>query len=275
MWKRGLGRGIAVVLAVAMVFQVGSAAAAEESDKRAGDRLPTIHYPQKERFLDAQITELRGSREGLDGCTFRFPRLRLAPEEHRIAQRQLSVDYETCVTVLEKGIPEAGGGDTNETLGQRKVVDVAPETSPQPSGDTASAAANTMGAGYYRVWWEDVVNLRVHEVKAKMSWIYDGSCINSWYGAMEYWWLALTGWTLRWDDQWTTTTGCNYATVHGHGNFENFQFCPQGSVWSYYRDVFVTARGDGVLVGWYGSTWTTYPLACPTLHYHQELIRSY
>lgn len=52
-----------------------------------------------------------------------------------------------------------------------------------------------VSSGHYRVWWEDVVNLKVHATRSNIAWMWNGSCVSSASGQSQFEWLSLTGWS--------------------------------------------------------------------------------
>jgi hypothetical protein len=133
--------------------------------------------------------------------------------------------------------------------------------------------AATSSAGYYRVWWDDVIHLRLNEVKTNVSWTWNNSCTSASNGSANYWWRTVTGWT-KYSSSVNIARSCYEARVYTDATYRNAVFCWPGVVWTSYDNVTAVGRYNGSLQGWVDSTSYSVPAACPTLHYHAELRRT-
>jgi hypothetical protein len=229
-----------------------------------GDQI--VRYDHDSPLANASLVRLRGTPTGNGGCALPVPQLRLEPDETAVAARQISTNFTDCSTVVEIGTPVTREDPPAGVA--RETVDAVPVTTAE---DAAIAA--TSSSGYYRVWWEDVINLDVHQVKSNISWTWDNFCVGPASGSANFSWLAASGWSKRSGSAWLSN-GCSVRQVFSNAEYENGFFCwPAGTVRSYYVDVTVSGWFDGVLLGRVSNTWTTYPPLCPHLHYNTELRR--
>jgi hypothetical protein len=254
----------AVLVSAPLATQVPAAAAPTASP----DGAVVVTYDNGHQLANASVHTMAGSRAAGGGCTFRPPELKLAPGAAAIAARQIETNFSTCTTKIEIGTPRAEATPADGTS-QREQAKSA-ETS--GLADDRLLAA-TSSAGYYRVWWEDVINIKVHEVKSNVSWVWNGSCTSSSSGSADYWWRTGTGWSKN-SSSVLIARSCYEARVYTDTTYRNGAFCWPGVVWSYYDNVTATGRYNGWLHGWVDGTSTSYPFACPTLHFHTELRRT-
>ena len=177
--------------------------------------------------------------------------------------------------MIEIGVPLYAEEAPNDLVdGKSETVVAKPAGSkPEPNlNGGLSTKATGSSSAYYKVWWEDVINLKVTEAKSNISWAYNGSCVTAASGSLDTWWLTASGWSKYSSGSWVTT-GCASRKVYSDATFKNAAFCWPGTVWNYYDDVTVQGTATNGLSGWVSSTWTTYPFACPTLHYRTQLTR--
>lgn len=258
---------VAAVLVTAPFTMQSPAAAAPSSPPDGGTPAAS---PNDDRPLgNASLRTLVGSHTAGGGCTFRLPELELAPSGTAIEARQLDTNFADCTTTVEVGTPLTDADAATEGTFDNEVA--TPVGRASRSDDQFGVTA-TSSSGYYRVWWEDVINLRVHEVKTNISWTWDGSCVTASSGSANYWWLSGTGWSKNSSSSYIARS-CSNARVYTDATYKNGAFCWPGTVWSYYDNVTAQGKSDGWLYGWVDGTWTTYPFACPTLHFHTELKR--
>lgn len=267
-------RSLALAAVLAVVLPLALAAPSQAGDRLypAGAGLTdpvdqVVAHENGPPLANASIVRVQGRPTGDGGCTFPVPELKLAPDESAIEARQIETNFTNCTAEVEIGTPliedETPEGGTFDS-------DVSVPAGAAKAGDAQIAA--TSSSGYYRVYWEDVINLRVHEVKSNISWVWDGTCVTASSGSADYWWLSGTGWLKHSSGSWITRQ-CASSLVYTDATYKNGAFCWPGTVWSYYDDVRVRGRADGWLLGAVVGTWTTYPFLCPTLHYHTELRR--
>ena len=258
---------VAAVLASApLAMQVPAAA----SPTASPDSALIVTYDNGQPLADASVQTVAGSRVADGGCAFRPAELKLAPGETAVQARQIETNYSDCTTKIETGTPQAAEATPADGTSASEQAKSSAVTSGQAD---ASLLAATSSAGYYKVWWEDVVNIDVHSVKSNVSWVWNGSCTSSSSGSADYWWRSGTGWSKNSSSVYIARS-CFQARVYTDATYRNGAFCWPGVVWSYYDNVTASGRYNGWLYGWVDSTWTTYPFACPTLHFKTELRRT-
>jgi hypothetical protein len=291
----------AIIVALVGVGALGLDAGpvgARQTDDSGGGAQPFVEtYDNGAPLANAEIMTVTGRKTGDGGCSFEFPDLELAPDDIAIEARQIETNFTDCTTKVEIGTPAAtdgqpqsGGTSVRETIkpgapAATRPGGIAPSPSPGSSATSARSATTsgngtsaallaTQSTGYWRVWWEDVINLRVHEVKTNVRWSWDGfSCVWGYSGWSDYWWLSGTGWAKDSSNQ-ALFPSCDLADVTSVAVYRNGAFCWPGTVWSVYDNVRAQGRWDGWLLGSVTNTYTTYPFACPTLHWHSELRRT-
>jgi hypothetical protein len=273
-WKllRLSPRSLAVAAVVAFTLPLGLAAPAQAGDRTLAD--PSVDggdlvvtHDSDAPLADATTTRLRGDATGDGGCVFTIPQLSLAPDQSIIEARQVATNFTDCTTTVEIGTPV-----TEDDRPEGGTFDSDPARSLGAARDGDAQINAVSSSGYYRVWWEDVINIRVHEVKTNISWTWDGICVTASSGSANYWWLSGTGWSKD-SSSSTISRACSSARVFTDAVYKNGAFCWPGTVWSHYDNVTARGTSDGSLIGWVDSTWTTYPFACPTLHFHTQLVR--
>lgn len=247
----------------------GSSLAAPAGAAPVGDEPVVVTYDNEGELVGATVMTVAGKPTGNGGCSFELPQLELAPDEAAIEARQVETNFTDCTTKVEVGIPS---GAATKRSGGRSVTETVKPGSPATDGPITIAA--TQSAGYYHVWWVDVIGLKVHEVKSNVRWSWDGSsCVWGESGWTDYWWLSETGWSKNSSNQATSKT-CDLATHSSSATYRNGFFCGPGVVWSHYDNVRVQGRKDGWLFGRVVATWTTYPSLCPTLYFHYDMRRT-
>jgi|GEM_PF-4635138 len=267
----------ALIVLLAPVLQAQVLQQSENPMLQAPDDHNVVFYDNQDALLDSWLLTMKGRSLVDGGCEFSFPVLTLGPDENAVQARQVSTDYTDCTTVIEIGTPlgEAPVPEADSD-GKSESVEVVPEGGVDlvPNGALRRqwAPATSSASAYYRVWWSDVINLKVHETKTNISWSYDGSCVTSASGSLNTYWLTASGWTKNYSGSWVTT-GCSSRKVYAVTIFKNGAFCWPGDVFSYYNNVTVQGTYNNGLSGWVDSTYSTYPIGCPHLHYNTELHR--
>lgn len=265
---RGMVRAVVLTMVLATVpFALPSPAAAQDGPPASGGSI--VDYPQAHPLSDATIITVAGARVERGGCTFGIPDLALGAGQSAIEARQIETNFGNCTTKIEIGTPRVrdetpvGGASASELARPRPTA--------RPSSDAASIAA-VSSSGYYRLWWDDFIHIKVHEVKSNISWTWDGSCVTASSGSANYWWLTASGWAKNSSSSFIAKT-CANSRVYTDASYKNGAFCWPGTVWSFYDNVTVQGQSNGTLAGWTDATWSTYPFACPNLHFHTELKR--
>ena len=254
----------AALMGAPLAMQVPAAAAPTASP----DGALVVRYDNGQPLANATVQTVAGTRADGGGCAFRPPELSLAPGGTAIQARQIETNFSNCTTKIEIGTPrpEVTPGDGTS---ERELA----KSSTGKSGQGDVQVLATSSAGYYKVWWEDVVNIDVHSVKSNVSWVWNGSCTSSSSGSADYWWRSGTGWS-KYSSSVYIARSCYQARVYTDTTYRNGAFCWPGTVWSYYDNVTASGRYNGWLYGWVDNTYTTYPFACPTLHFKTELRRT-
>lgn len=268
-----IGTRVGLLASAMLAATIGSASAVSPKQPVGGPpdwvSLPdVVSYAHDDALQNSKVETLQGTKLKGGGCAFKFPGLELGPDESAIESRQLSTNFKECSTVIETGVPTDGQEDSYPLDGTGETeTPLVPN--PKPQQKRAAAGAS----GFYRVWWEDVINLKVTEVKSEIAWTFNGTCVTSASGSAYYWWRSGTGWLKDGSNSWISD-GCASRAVNTDAVYKNGAFCWPGTVWNYYSDVVVRGRNDGSIGSSLNDTWTTYPFACPTLHYHSELKKT-
>jgi hypothetical protein len=122
-------------------------------------------------LANATKVTVKGRRMGNRECAFSIPEMRLAPGERAKAARQVSANFSDCTTVVEIGTPSDGSEKEGVEQGESSLsMPSKPLRNTQSSAGEIGALASGTSNAYYRVWWEDVVHIRVNEVKSNMTW---------------------------------------------------------------------------------------------------------
>jgi hypothetical protein len=264
-WFARLSALVALLLSGLLLFATAGTARAPGAATN-GVGAPTHKAPEAP-LADAHRYTLRGARtaDGL-GCRFQPPALELPPGKTAIAARQVSVDHDSCTSQVEVGTP-TGPLDKEPADGQRSSGGVASRKWAKAASPRASETA------YFRVWWEDVVGLKVTEVRSNIAWNYNGTCVTSHTSGWYNYWRTGTGWR-RISHGTNSSRTCSAAKVWSDATYHNSIFCAGGTVRNYYDNVEVRGWYNGTLGGSVARTWTTYPYICLALHWHQELRRT-
>jgi hypothetical protein len=270
--RRSSRLSVLLALLLSSTLLIATAAAAHEPDAAATSVAagPT-HKASESPLADAYRYTLKGARtaDGL-GCRFQLPALELPPGKTAIASRQVSVDHATCTSQVEVGTPTEPLG--KEPSDGRRSTGSARSTQARGAG-SAPMSVLASETAYFRVWWEDVVGLKVTEVRSNIAWSYNGSCVTSASGSYYNYWRTGTGWRRDSYGSWVSRT-CSVAKVWSDATYHNSIFCAGGTVRNYYDNVEVRGWNTGGLGGSVYRTWTTYPYICIALHWHQELRRT-
>jgi hypothetical protein len=247
------------------------------------------NQPSRE-FLNSRFVTNKGVRAGETGCRFPGYKLTLPPGQKEIEARQVSVDYNNCVELIEIGTPTE---DVEEVpaVEYSEATEYATETNAgnEPSSatsDNVTFVAQSYHSVRYEVWWEDIVNADLTKTWAKLSFYDIDNCVYSSLHSAYYWWLSGTGWkkisssvsryrgTYGWcaptPDE-PTRSWYVYTIVDAH--YQNVgAFCGFLETNNFYNDVTVAGYHDGSIDGWVHDTWVVEPPVCPPLHWHSKLV---
>jgi hypothetical protein len=276
----------AIVLAILLLvisLAVAPVAQAEPSSPDSSAGHLVVNYTDNNigepPLLNSTQTTVQGTHtpDGR-GCRFPFPDLKLAASQQMIAAQLVSTDYTTCTEAVKIGTPASTSTDNSgmDSASQAATARTAPaagaKTSAKADADSAATLATGSGSAYFAVRWFDVVGLQVTGTRSNVSWAWNGSCVTASSGSGSYYWRSGTGWLRDSYDAYIYKY-CSHSTVRTDAVYKNGAFCWPGTVWNYNYDVEVRAWYNGTLGGSVGSTYTTYPFACPTLHWKQYLVR--
>lgn len=232
-------------------------------------------YGPERELVDSSLAWYQGTRAAPGGCTFTVPDLQLEADQEVIAQRQVATDYTTCEVLVETGLPGPGSASTdppNDEISSEYIWFGDATWDTRMGGDSGLDAllggADT--SAYYRIWWEDVLNIWVTKTTIDMWWGFNGSFVEYSNGSVYYQWRSGTGWSKYTNSIWTDKTISRHK-YYTSVTYRNGIFCWPDTVWNYYSGQHVDGWYNGSRSGGYSSTWTTYPFACPTLHFHTQL----
>lgn len=269
------GLGLMVALAVSSAAVVGGEAVAH------ADEAAAFETERHGTLLDVEYVTIQGVPTEQGRCLYhRPPPLELAPEETAVVRYHVSTDQETCTSEYAVGTPSRLSGDTDDEETSSVSEAGAAEA---PAGDSAASTAQVQhSSGYYRVWWEDIVDIDVNAIESHLTWRYDGTClVDAVFSNHVWWWRSGTGWNIEQQGPFGIRfpDGCVRAEAYTSGTFTNsvFPLCVPGTVRTNYDKVTVSGSAVGALAGWVDATWTDTvgtPPWCPPLHWHDELIRT-
>lgn len=264
--------GVLGILATLTLVPDTAAGATTQPSGTADKHVVVTPERDAKPLLKSTFKTIKGKATVDGGCSFRFPPLKLGPADTALESRQVSTDFTDCTTVVETGIPvePSNASSRDEAEGTSDTERIGRLEAPRGPGQEAVLA---VASAYFRVWWEDVINVRVTETRSNITWGYNGTCTTSVSGSGYWWWRSGTGW-LRHAYGKNQSRTCSVAKVWSDATYKNGAFCWPGTVWNYYDNVEVRGWYNGTLGGSVARTWTTYPFACPTLHYHQQLRRT-
>lgn len=252
---------------VAIAIPLAPAGASEFAD--AKEAAPLIVYEHEDLLRDSRVVEVGGDRVGVLGCSFGIPELSLERGQAVIEARQLWTDYANCTTAIEIGTPTLADDELPEGSSSSSSLS---KKARQP----AEMLASTTTQGYYNLYWHDPVNIQVNQSKMVITWRWNGTTVTYPSGSSIWTWLSATGWTRVSSSSSQVTYPNSYTKRTGTAHFQNtaFPLC-LGTVHTYHNGVYTKDTKTGGLSGGYSSTYTTYPLVCPTLHFHTQLKRVY
>lgn len=262
-------RSFLVTLAlVTTLVPLAAASATEVADVK--EVAPLVVYDHQDLLSDTRVVQVRGDRVGVMGCSFSVPELSLEPWQNAIEARQLWTDYAVCTTAVEIGIP----ADIDVALPEGSTSSVV--SSKSAGQQQAPLAGATNSKGYYNLYWHDPVNIQVNQSKMVVTWTWNGSTVTYPGGSSIWTWLSATGWSKVSSSSSQVTYPNSYTKLTGTAHFKNtdFPLC-LGTVHTYHNGVYAKGTKTGGLSGGYTNTYTTYPLVCPTLHFHTQLVRVY
>jgi hypothetical protein len=181
-----------------------------------------------------------------DDLDVREEQERIAREKTARGRTELSAEGLTSATVE---IPESGGNG-KKTADKRFVI--------------------CDSVGHVTARYEDIVGLKVNDVRSGVSWTSDGfNTVYAASGSCTATWLSLTGWGNTYAQCWMQPESfpSGYAATRAHYNFVNAGFCGSTLVGTQYNTSDAIGNGNGTITGIVSmSTWESPndPL-CPNL----------
>jgi hypothetical protein len=215
----------------------------------------------------------QGLRNTDGGCDFTPPALSIPPGQKAVEVRQVGIDLTACTTIWEKGTPTI-----SENLSPAQYSSINQISTPVAGSSVAPVNATLLattlsGSGYTRAWQTDIATWTVNSVQSNISFSWDGSCVQSNSGSVNYYWKSSTGWEPPYNNSSTITQSCTEATVTSQADYKNTGFCWPNTVYSNYRGIVVTGRYNGSLVGSAATVSHSGNAGCAPLYDHWELVR--
>ena len=256
-------------------------AAADDIIAEPQDR-PTRHsYAHDDEFVNADIVTIQGERSTrkvgervVEVCELPSPQLRLEPGQEAVEARPLTLT-DDCSVEWEVGEPISRTnnepGDGTSSSGASSDAG----SGERASADNSTLAAATTHSGYFRVWWEDVVNITVNRLQSNLTWTTSGGSISSSTGGWSDYSRSGTGWArIQGVDSYIYRPNSSKHYVRSSAGYRNTVFCNGVYVYVYYDSVRMIGYGDGSMGGYEDDSWTTeIPSTnlCPNLHKHVGL----
>lgn len=224
---------------VKRIFQLALMAAGIVLIAQAGSlnaEAPRLQNPTTQTVVGKKIT---------GGCYIEISGT-LPRNETTMGAYESAFDPATCTASVALGRlsvppePDKGGAGTSQWS---KVQDPAAST-------PLAATALSHRTGDLKAYTEDIVNLDVNNVHARVAYDYNGTrnwnalgsgCNGSW------WWLDSTYWYLN-QSNWFCQYENNYTRVHSstYAQYGNGGFCPH-QVWVNYARANLWGNGNGTL----------------------------
>jgi hypothetical protein len=136
-----------------------------------------------------------GERTKESGCAYTYPEFRMPADVERWQVRDLGIDPERCLKLVEEGMPT----DEDPLTGVDASIseDVASsDGEPSAAAAVGDAAVASVASGYSRAWTEDVAGWDVSVDTTWISFTYSGSCVTGGNASASWSWIAGTGWRL-------------------------------------------------------------------------------
>lgn len=242
-----------------------------------------VQFEHPDPFANSRFVTLVGEKY-TDACRFHPPDLEVGPlGPPNLSMRQIDLDYSTCTSRVEIGVPtvssndEAGRGGSAESepashVDRARSLDSGSANlrggrSAARNARRPQATLDTTTSGAYRVWFEDPAGADLTETKARLIWSYNGSCTYGGSASGHWWWQSWTGWNLDdpYSNAWLTGGGCgNSYYAHADGGFWNTAVCGY-IVHTFAEDVRFRGGYAGGYGGQVGSAWNS--SSCFTLHW--------
>jgi hypothetical protein len=216
-----------------------------------------VKYRYVGKLSHRTLTTLAGKHVA-SGCSFKPPRLTRGFGEPPVTRRQVSTNFNTCTTVLERGY-EAG-------LAAKAPVR-------PPLGDVIPGDGDgncPQSTSRYRLTWYDVVGLWVNWLQANLSYCKTSNCVTWAGGNGTHDWRWETGWVDHPMSGGTNPPSCSFRKYVTTTNFTNGAFCYPGNVTVYDNGVSAGVT-PYALSGWTEETHQEMPFYCPSLHWQDQL----
>jgi hypothetical protein len=219
---------------------------------------PFIHRPfALPGLLQTHTYVVSGSHRG-DGCAYSYPTVTLPVGTTAIVTRLLAYDPVGCRELLEEGLPTAAALETTNALTTLTQPLAPVRASASSGGRLAKPLNSSLGSGYHKVWWYDIIGLTVNYDQTNISWSYDGSCALNGSASGSWGWDSGNHWQLI-SNGGTTSLSCSryIGDTWSHMRNSAFELCFGAVVDTYYDLVRLSGWYDGLMTA-DRSSYTTY-----------------
>jgi hypothetical protein len=183
-----------------------------------------------------------------EGCAFTYPEFRMPPDVDRWQVRDLGIDPERCLKLVEEGLPTEN--DPIEGPQASVSMDAPIEAADVTSGASASVAG--VASGYSRAWTEDAAGWDVSVDTTYISWTYSSPCVTSGSASAGWSWIYGTGWRLVGGSNGVTANRtCSRLFADSWSTMTNSDFflCPWATFYTYYYHVRAYGWPNGSMTG--------------------------
>lgn len=211
----------------------------------AGNPNQTGDYVYQERtpkpLKNAKRSVLQGTRNADGSCHYEYPETSVAAAGGVIEVRDIGIDAKKCRKLIEQGEPSELPGEPGE--GEERITDTIDDSASTESALTL--AATSTASGYNWTWWEDVLGIKMTQVRTNISWSYNGSCAQTGSTSGEYYWAYGTGWSIV-SYSGSEYETCSYYRGQSVATYKNTSFCwPLPTVYTYYYHVRAFGQENG------------------------------
>lgn len=160
-------------------------------------------------------------------------------------ERTIALDPDGCRKLIEAGTPtivSPAGVDGMES--SRSVASPAAPEGPSTNGGESILSTKS---AYIRIFWMDVVNLKVNQDVTQINWTYNGSTVSGGITTGFWNWLSATGWS-KYASNVTGLYGPGSTYYRGQttSDFKNSSFCwPLPTVYTHYYYVRMWGHPNG------------------------------